>query len=183
MRKAFTMPRYHDHVLGLVLLTCVGGCGHSETADDSSRAAPAIESRQPREDAPTESKLLKQEMIHAAVELMKARKPDADPNELRGQVEEMSAAEIKKIRKQYPEFLIVSAETEQKLASGTPIADAAQRIVDAERTLETLVGKTPDLVKALHAEYKAGKLSPIRTELLAQLMVGTVKALEASLTK
>jgi len=189
------MLSYHDVILALVLLGSVAGCGDSQIADNSSGAVPAIQNPESTKEAPTESTLLKQEMIDVAVEVMQAQKPDADPKELRGQVQEMLDAEIIKIRKQYPEFLIVSAETKKRLQSGTPIPDAAERIANADEVLRAFEIDTHFFEKtssagsstafkvqtALLPQHKAGTLSPIRTNLLAQLMDSNARQLGAAL--
>jgi hypothetical protein len=161
----------------LVLLTVLAGCGGSETAENSGGSEPIAQNSE--SSTPMESAVLKQEMVDLTLELMKAEKPDADPKDASGQVEQGIAA----LRKMDPDFLMVSAETEKKLEAGEPIEDASQRIDDAEKFINEFDAGLPGLAKLLLAEYKAGKLSPARTELLAQLLTAERKKIEAAVSE
>lgn len=174
------MLRYHNCVYLIVLLACVAACNDPQMTDKPGSQSPAAQNSESTDDAPTESTVLKQEMIAAMAEIMKAREPNANPTELRNQIQETIDDVIVDIRKYYPEFLIVSAETEEKLRAGTPIQDSAKRIADAESSLGGF--QTGGLVKSLLPQHKAGTLTPVRTELLAQFIVADVKKLEYSLT-
>lgn len=120
-------------------------------------------------------------MIDASVEMLLAQQPDADPKELKGQIQGTLDTEIEKIRKHYPEFLNLPTEVEKSLRSGTPAQGTDKRIADAEQILQQLQTPLPGLAKVMLSQHNAGTLSPGRTELLAQMMVGVVKAVEAAL--
>lgn len=175
------MLRYH--LLVIVLLACVVGCRDAKVADNRNDAGPATQNPDSTSDNSAESTVLKQELIDATVELLQAQKPDADPEGSRVQVQQLVEAGIVEIRKCHPKFLIVSAETEKRLQSGTPGPDSAARIADGEKSLVEFGTEPPELVKVMLAQHKAGTLSPGRTELLADLMVGAVKEHEFALTK
>ena len=176
------MLRYHPFLHSIVVLTCLAGCSDSPVSEKSGDANPTTQNPASTDDVPVESALLKKELIDATVELMQAQNPDADPNELRGQVQQMLDKEIGKIRTIYPEFLIVSPETEEKLRAGTPTQDSAKRIADAESFLSESGITTSLLVQALLPQHKTGTLTPVRTEVLAQVIVADRKKLEDALT-
>ena len=172
----------------LVLLTVLAGCGGSETTENSGGSEPNAQNSESATtgtetpengDSKMESAVLKQEMVDLTLEHMKAAKPDADPKDAFSQVEQGIAG----MRKDDPDFLMVSAETEKKLEAGEPIEDTAQRIDDAEKYMNEFQIELPGLANLLLAEYKAGKLSPARTELLAQLLTAHRKKTEATLSE
>ena len=117
-------------------------------------------------------------MIDVAAELMKEQQPNAEPDAIRAQVENA----IAQIRKDVPNFLMVSAETEEKLQAGTPVEGAPRRITDAEAFLNEYGLQLSGLVKSLLPRHKAGSLNPVRTELLAQLIVADMKKAQDALT-
>jgi len=172
------MLRFHNCDYLVVLLGFVAGCSDSQPTETSGGASTAAQISESTDEPPTESTILKQEMVDAAVEIMKTQEPNTDPNEVRGQVENA----IVQIRKHYPEFLIVSAEAEEKLRAGTPIHDSAKRIADAESFLSEFEIQLSGLVQSLLPQHKAGNLTPVRTELLAQLIVADMKKAERALT-
>jgi hypothetical protein len=176
------MLRFHDRFLVIAVLACVAGCGDAKVAYNRNDAGPSTQNLDSTSDTPAESTVLKQEMIDATVELMQAQKPDADPEASRVHVQQLVEAGIVEIRKHHPQFLIVSSDTEKRLQSGTPVPDAAERIADAERSLVESGAESPELVTVMLAQHKAGTLSPGRTELLAHLIVGAVKAHEVAST-
>ena len=77
---------------------------------------------------------------------------------------------------------MVSAETEAKLQAGTPIEDAAKRIADAEGFFNEFEIQLSGLIRSLLPQHKAGSLSPIRTEVRAQLLVADRGKAEEALT-
>ena len=77
---------------------------------------------------------------------------------------------------------MVSVEDEKKLGAGTEIEDADKRIVDAEAFLSESGIQLSGLVQSLLPQHKAGDLNPVRTELLAHLIVADMKKAKAALT-
>ncbi len=124
-----------------------------------------------------ESAALKQAMIDVATLTMKLQDPNTETNAVERQVE----SAITQIRKEVPEFLMVSAETEQQLLAGKAIESAAKRIAEAETFLSDSGVEFSGLVRSLLPEHKAGNLSPLRTELLAQLITADMKKIESAL--
>lgn len=172
---------YHTHVIAFLMLISIAGCGDTAKSASSNGNKPEVRKPESKPDIPRESALLKQEMMTITVELMRRKKTAMASDELRRQAAKILDAENVKIRKHYPEFLIVSAKTEEKLRAGTPIPDAAKRISESEKALIDFESPIPDLFKVMLRQHKAGTLSPLRTELLAQCMVGMVKGLIADL--
>lgn len=176
------MLKYRVYLIAFVLLALVAGCGKSQTADDSNGRVTTIAKAESTQEKPAESALLKQALIDATVELMLTRQPNADVETLRGQAKEMLDQEIRKIRTTYPEFLIVPAATEKKLQEGSSISDSAKRIAVAEGFFDENQLKTSGLVQSWLPQHNAGKLTPVLTELLAQLMTADMKRAEDALT-
>ncbi len=127
--------------------------------------------------ATTESTVLRQEMRLAMLDLIRQKQPDATTDGISDQVE----LAIVEIRSGAPDFLMVSAETEEKLHSGSHIDGADQRIAGAEAFLAELELPRTDLVQFLLDKYQAGNLSPKQTELLAQLIVANMQQVKAQL--
>ena len=119
-----------------------------------------------------------QAMIDVAADLMKEQQPNAEPDAIRAQVENA----IAQIRKDVPNFLMVSAETEEKLQAGTPVEGAPRRITDAEAFFNEYGLQFGGLVETLLPQHKAGSFDPVRTELLAQLIVADMKKAQDALT-
>ena len=165
----------------LLFLICVAGCGGADS-ENPADSDPADSAPRTVSDVPAESKILRQEMVAVAVEMLQTSQPGADAKKLRSQALEMIEAQIGKIRETYPEFLIVSDETEERLLSGSLIQDSAIRIADAEKALREFGLAQPVLVKELLATHRSGTLSPRRTELLAQVIVGAWKQAEHAIS-
>jgi hypothetical protein len=146
----------------------------SQPTEDTvdSRATPEI--AESTDTAAAVSATLKQAMI----DLMKERQPDTEPDAVRSQVE----SAIVQIRKDVPEFLVVSTETEEKLEAGIPVQNATKRIADAEAFLNENAGQLSGIVQWLLPQHKAGNLDAVRTELLAQLIVADMKKVQDALT-
>jgi len=154
--------------LFFALLICVSGCNEARLTEQSGETEPA---------SPIESAVLKQDMIDASFEIMKAKDPDLDRKTVAAQVQNG----IEEIREIDPEFLIVSAKSEAKLSAGKPLEDSTKRIAEAEQFLSETGIQTSGLVQALLPQYKAGALSPVRTELLAQLVVAEMEKAKQAL--
>jgi len=101
------------------------------------------------------------------IEIMKSQQPDADPTLLRSRLN----AELEKIRAGYPGFLSVSAAAEKKLTDGSHIEDSATSIRIAQEQFFGGRQSSNPITRQLQAEMEAGSLSPVRAELLGQLMV------------
>jgi hypothetical protein len=194
------MSRFSSLITTALLVAIVAGCGETKTLDDgqdnpsrvdaptgTDKLPPAKEpDNSPAEsgnsestnNAAIESVLLKREMIDAAAELMQQQQPDTEPDAVRGKVDNG----IAQIRKEVPDFLMVSAETEKKLQTGTPIEGTTKRIAEAEAFFDEYSIRQSGLVASLLQQHKAGKLSPVRTELLAQLIVAEKQRVEAALS-
>ncbi|MDG2053435.1 MAG: hypothetical protein P8J86_01880 [Phycisphaerales bacterium] len=121
-----------------------------------------------------ESKVLKQAMIDAMLYLRENEPGEQDADSVPSQTERA----IVEIREDMPDFLIVSKETEQKLQAGTSVIGADERIAAASASLMDFEVVLSRLVVFLLENYEAGNLSPIQTELLAQLMSANVKQAE-----
>ena len=150
----------------------------SQPTKDIVDSQPELETARSTNTTATVSATLKQAMIDVSVDLMKEQQPDTEPDAVRSQVEEA----IAQIRKNVPDFLVVSTETEEKLQAGTPVQDAARRIAEAEAFLNEYVGQISGLVGCLLPQHKAGNLDAVRTELLAQLIVADMKKAQDALT-
>ena len=155
---------------------------NSEAADEAKQILAELEKRNidagEEEDSAIESAALKQAMVDVTINLMKKQQTNVDPNAVRTQVENG----IIQIRKEIPEFLIVSVETEQQLQAGTQIEGCDEKISDAEAFLNEAGIQLTGLVVSLLPQHKAGTLSPVQTELLAQLIVADMKKTQAALT-
>lgn len=147
---------------------------HSQPTEDTVDSQPKPEIAESTDMPAAVSATLKQ----ALVDLMKERQPDTDPDAVRSQVEDA----IVQIRKDVPEFLVVSTETEEKLQAGIPVPHAAKRIADAEAFLNNYVGQLSGVVQWLLPRHKAGNLDAVRTELLAQLIVADMKKAQDALS-
>jgi len=197
------MYRLRFCIVAALLLAVVAGCDNSTAPIDSAGVQPnestgdastiaddpqptrELVDSQPESDiaqstntTATESATLKQAMIDVAADLMKEQQPNTAPDAVRSQVEKA----IAQIRKDIPDFLMVSAETEEKLQAGTPVEGAARRIADAEAFFNEYGLPLSGLVKSLLPQFKAGTLNPVRTELLAQLVVADMKKAQHALT-
>lgn len=166
------------------LLTVVAGCGEPEASVDKGQStnepanSPAMpETAESKSTSVKESQTLKQAMVDATAELMKGQQPEIDMAAIRNQVEKG----ILQIRKDFPEFLMVSVETENRLQSDTQIEGAAKSIADAEAFLNEYGIQLGGLTASLLIKHKAGNLSPVSTELLAQLIVADKAKAEKAL--
>ena len=130
--------------------------------------------------APIQSSVLKQEMINLYLESPPGDSPPAAVTRTKA-VQDVDAG-IAKIREHAPDFLMVTRATENKLKAGQGVPGSAERIAQAEGFLEEFQIPYPSLVVRLLEQYKAGELDPVRTELLAQLMVGAMKNTVHALT-
>lgn len=149
-------------------LTTGGNTSESKAAEPELSSADAIESA-----------VLKQAMVEVSVELMKKQQPNIDPEEVLKKVEYA----ITQIRKDVPDFLMVSAEVEKRLQANEQIKGVEKRISDATAYLNKSGSNLSGLVASLLPQYKAGTLPPVRTELLAQIVVADVQKKQAALTK
>ena len=127
---------------------------------------------------PAESVVLRNEMVALVTELMPPQVEGAPDNgELDAEL--VVEEEIARTREHDPDFLIVSAELEAKLAKGQGAPDSRERV---NRFLEQLDdAPLPSAAEALLKKHRSGRLSPVRTELLAQILEGVAKAQEAAL--
>lgn len=146
----------------------------TQPTEDTVDSQPTTEIAESTDTAAAVNATLKQAMI----DLMKERQPDTEPDTVRSQVE----GTIVQIRKDVPEFLVVSTETEEKLKAGIPVQSATKRIADAETFLNDYVGQLSGIVQWLLPQHKAGNLDAVRTELLAQLIVADMKKVQDTLT-
>ena len=181
-------------LLTAMLFVVLAGCGNSNTPADSddqakrelspdSEGAPnsartETETTESTNTGAVESAALKQEMVEVTVELMKKHQPSTEPDAVRAQVD----TAIVQVRKEVPDFLMVSAEDEKKLRAGSLIEGSDKRIADAEAFLNESGLQLSGLVQSLLPQHNAGDLNPVRTELLAQLIVADMKKAEAALT-
>ena len=198
------MTRFSFCAPTALLLVILAGCGNSDAPADSANSAPAqstgdasdaangSQPAQDRDDPPMEpessgstnsasieSAALKQAMLEVTVELMQKQDPNTDPDTVRTQVE----SAIAKIRKDVPDFLMLSGENEKELKAGTQIDGVDKRITEAEAFLNDTGIQLTGLVASLLPQLKAGTLSPVQTELLAQLIVADMKKAKAALTE
>lgn len=171
------MAKYRNYVHLFFLLVIIAGCSDTQLPEEANGPIPTAQDPESTDHTAEESTLLTQEMVQVAVEMMKAQNPSIDPNEVSRKLQEASI----EIRKHYPEFLIVSAEMEQRLKASAPVPESAQRIARAEMFLSEFQIQASGLVQILLPQHKAGTLSPVRTELLAQLMTADMKKAEAAL--
>jgi hypothetical protein len=197
------MLRFTFRLTSALLLTITPGCGNSHppvdshdrppkqsTPDTSTRTGNSQASNESDDfltDSETseasitdamESDTLKQAMIDVTADLLKKQQPDTELTAVRGQVEDG----IAQIREDVPYFLMVSAEAEKKLQAGTPLDGAAKRIADVEAVLNEYGIPRSGRVVSLLEQYKARNLSPVRTELLAQLIAAHKKKVEDALS-
>lgn len=171
------------YALAVVFMMCIAGCSNPKQVDDSSKTAPAIQQPESSNEPLIESTTLKREMIDAVVEMVQFQKPGTDPKVLREDVIKTLDQSIKLTREHAPEFLMVSEETESELQAGSAIQDSAERIAAAEKVFAEFQVRTGAIVNMLLPQHKSGTLSPVRTELLAHLMVSDAKRIADSLTK
>tara|TARA_R110002072_G_C7945043_1_gene532779 strand:- start:52 stop:561 length:510 start_codon:yes stop_codon:yes gene_type:complete len=167
----------------------LAGCGKSDAPADSANPAPAqstgdTSDAEPDRGASTnsariESAALKQAMLDVTLDLMKKQDPNTDPDAVRTQVE----SAIAQIRKDVPDFLMLSGENEKKLQAGTQVEGVDKRITEAEAFLNDTGIQLTGLVASLLPQHKAGTLSPVGTELLAHLIVADMKKTKAALTE
>ena len=150
----------------------------SQVAQDNGQAPSETETAGSTSTGAIESTALKQAMIEISVDLMAKQQPNTEPDAVRAKVENA----IAQIRKDVPDFLILSAENERMLQAGTQIEGVDKRIADAESFLNDTGIQLTGLVTSLLPQHKAGTLSPVRTELLAQLIVADMKKTQAALT-
>lgn len=127
---------------------------------------------------PSESVVLRREMVALVTELMPPQ-VEGGPEDAELDAELVVDEEIARTREHHPDFLIVSAELEAKLARGQGATDSRERV---NRLLDQLdEAPLPSAATALLKRYQTGKLTPVRTELLAQILEGVAKAREAAL--
>ena len=198
------MTRFSFCVTTALLLVVLAGCDNSDAPADSANTVPAqptgdtsgaangSQVAHDRDDPPAEpdssgstntasfeSAALKQAMLDVTVDLLKKQDPNTGADAVRTQVE----SAIAQIRKDVPDFLRLSRENERKLQAGTPIEGVDKRITEAEAFLNNTGIQLTGLVASLLPQHKAGTLSPVRTELLAQLIVADMKKTNAALTE
>lgn len=165
------MLKPHYCGLTVLLLALAPGCSDSQSTRTTSGGAPATQNSGPGGEGPRESAVLKQEMQDFMLETLRMSDPGTDPAKVRDMVEEM----ITSSRSADPNFLMVSPQVEERLRAGLPIEDAAQRITDAETFLRQSGRLLPGFARLVYRDFQAGTLSPVRTELLAQIMVAATK--------
>jgi len=177
------MPSYTTIVWLLIVLA---GCGKPEPPIDVGQPStdPAESPAKPDTAAAEngslkESQTLKQAMVDVTMELMKEKQPDIGIDAVREQVEKG----ITQIREDVPGFLMVSIDEETDLQSGAQSENAGKRIAEAEAFLNEVGIQAGGLAASLIAKHKAGDLSPVYTELLAQLIVADKTKAEKSLSK
>ena len=78
---------------------------------------------------------------------------------------------------------MVSIDEETDLQSGAQSENAGKRIAEAEAFMNEVGIQAGGLAASLIAKHKAGDLSPVYTELLAQLIVADKTKAEKSLSK
>jgi|GEM_PF-3204756 len=169
------MRKYIQSFCLILLMAMIAGCGTSEEPENPDGESPAVTNPEPSDEPQAESDLLKQEMIDLVAELMQTQNPDADSKELLSQADQMLSKEIDQVRKLSPDFLILSAENKKKLRDGTPLEDSAKRIAEGISFLREYEIELSSLVQLLITQHEAGQLTPVRTELLAQLLTADVK--------
>lgn len=100
------------------LLFVAAGCGKQESPVDERQSTEVVNPPSKPETAEdtslTASQTLKQAMVETTAELMQAKQPEVNIDAIRDQVEQG----IIQIRKDVPEFLMVSVKTESDLQSG-----------------------------------------------------------------
>ena len=143
-------------------------------AGTTKTTSPTVPSEVPEK---IESKVLKQAMIDTVLYMLENQPGEQDADLVPSQAERA----IVEIREVLPDFLIVSKETEQKLQAGTSIIGADERIAAATNSLSDFDLRLSDLDVFLLENYETGNLSPIQTELLAQLMSVKVKQAEIAI--
>lgn len=122
-----------------------------------------------------ESQVLRKELQVLAVEMLRNKSPEMSETELQASAEQMTEGFLSFAAKKMPGLLQVTAQREQDLALGKVDPEVDGRIEAAAKTTEELQMEMPELTKQLLAESKQKELSPVRKELLAQLLEGPVK--------
>ena len=118
-------------------------------------------------------------MLDVTLDLMKKQDPNTDPDAVGTQVE----SAIAQIRKDVPDFVMLSGENEKKLQAGIQVEGVDKRITEAEAFLNDTGIQLTGLVAFLLPQHKAGTLSPVGTELLAHLIVADMEKAKAALTE
>lgn len=142
------------------------GKDSAEQPAGDERAANAASGSTPRKSTAPQNEwpnLLEEEMRQAALELPGAAdNPNAVQQEL--------AAAIATGRQLDPTYLTLSAEQRERLLAGTVLANTEKRIAAAQQTLNGFGVPLPALAQSLLQQHASGKLSAVRTELLAQVL-------------
>lgn len=166
------MHRVLFSVSTALAISVLTGCDSATSSGDGQPAAKTQpEAAKPD---PIESALLRQAMIDVSSELMKQAKPNAEPD---GIIDALECF-ITQSRKDYPEFLMVPPAVEQQLEAGKAPDDTAERVAEGEAVLEKHEMQISPLVTGLQERHKAGKLTPVQMELLAQLITAYLKQLD-----
>ena len=153
-----------------------GESGAAGTADESSsgekpEAAPPLSDPE----AIVESQVLRKELQVLAAEMLRSKSPEMSEAELQASAEQLTEGFLSFAAKKMPGLLQVTAQREQDLTLGKVDPEVDGRIEAAAKTTEELGMEMPELTKLLLAESKQKELSPVRKELLAQLLEGPVK--------
>ena len=127
-----------------------------------------------KENGRVSSEVLRSELLEVWVEHIVANEGRTEAQAREG-LDEYVGQLIEAFRKNEPEFLMVSPETENKLQRGEAIADSQERIV-ANTTPQS---KEASLVRLMLEKRKAENRSPVREELLAHILVARKAAASA----
>ena len=166
------------HFLLAILIGVLCGCGTDGEADKDGKTPTTSQSHP---DAKVESQVLMAEMRKMIIESLAAKSPDASASEIETQADAVLDTEVKEMRSQDPDFLIVTAACEEDLKNnrGNPETDAD--IQAARKKFEEFAMEVPGATKKLLADYEAKTLSPVRKELLRELLELSEKKLEQDL--
>lgn len=158
----------------LILIGFFCGCGGNgatdETSQDGGGSNETSDAANPAPSAETQSETLLAEMRKMTAESLKAQSPDLPEAEIDSKVDAMLGPELKKMQQLDPGFLMVTSAQEAELKAGKSYSDVAAKVDAALKKFEEFGMELPGLTKKLVADYKAGTLSPVRSELLIQML-------------
>lgn len=160
-------------VPALLLMGLLCGCSGDSATDDAGKGAGSdgtpVAADSPGTDE-MQSQILRTEMYKLSIELLKAKSPDRSEVEIDGVVSSMLDSELDRMQQVDPGFLMVTPAQESELKNGKSFSDVDGKLETVLKKTEEFAVDLPEPTKKLIADYKAGTLSPIRTELLAQLL-------------
>ena len=164
---------YRNCLCLIVLVSLVLGCGDSPTSQTSAGPGPgqgAESTGNTQETAgadsqTVESVVLRKELHEVWVDIGVEDEGRSEAEAKEG-LDEFVGKLIDSVRKNDPDFLMVSPEVEAKLQNGEAIEDSEERI----KSLTDSFTPQAHFANHLLKKYNAGGLTPVRTELLAHVL-------------